>query len=462
MRSKLSEADLFRALPPEERNRRLKGVSPDEARQLLYDWHFWSRPEQLAPKGDWSVWIALAGRGWGKTRTGAEWVREEVESAGEPIRLALVARTPADARDTMIEGESGILAISPPWNLPRYEPSKRRLTWPNGSLALVFSSVEYSQLRGPQHHRFWADELCAWRYPEETWDMLQFGLRLGSRPRGIVTTTPRNLPLLKDLLARPDAAVTRGRTYDNRSNLPPAFFEHILSKYEGTRLGRQEIDAAILEDAEGALWTQTLLEANRRPSTQIPQMVRIVVAVDPPGSKGGAEAGIVVAGLGDDGEGYVLDDRSGSMSPAEWGRAAVLAFDEWQADLVLGEKNNGGDMVEHVCRTAAQAMEREGVRETPHLAFQAVHASRGKRTRAEPVAALDEQGRIHHVGIFPKLEDQMCNWEPATTPESPDRVDARVWALTELMLGGKQPVRGQERLRGLAVPKLATTANPRW
>jgi phage terminase large subunit-like protein len=409
--------------------------SPEERRRLEFLWRFWARPAQVAPAGDWTTWLILAGRGFGKTRAGAEWVREQAER-GEARRIALVARTASDIRDTLVEGESGILAVSPPWFRPRYEPSKRRLTWPNGVVATTYSADEPDLLRGPQHHAAWCDELAAWRYPE-AWDQLQFGLRLGQHPRAVVTTTPRPTKIIRQLAADRTTRVTKGTTYDNRANLAPTFFDKVVRKYEGTRLGRQELNAELLGDTPGALWTLKLLDGNR--AAVAPDLVRIVVAVDPQAadpkadpSEQGAETGIVAAGRCRKGEGYVLRDASGQYSPAEWGECAVLLLDELRGDSIVAEVNQGGAMVEHVVRSAAEKLHREGKRPSPHVPYRAVHASRGKLTRAEPVAALDEQHRIHHVGDLAALEDQMCTWVPGH--KSPDRMDARVWALTELLV----------------------------
>ena len=345
----------------------------------------------------------LAGRGFGKTRTGAEWVREQVERGGAQ-RVALVAATAADARDVMVEGESGILAISPPWFRPQYEPSKRRLTWPNGAIATTYSADEPKRLRGPQHDAAWADELCAWRYPE-TWDMLMFGLRLGQDPRVVVTTTPKTIPLLKKLMAARTTITTRGSTYDNAANLAAAFMADIVAAYEGTRLGRQELNAELLEDNPDALWKrEAMLDAHR--VSGLPPLKRIVVGVDPSASGKGDECGIVVAGLGADGHGYVIDDRSRQGSPSEWALAAVTAYNVHQANALVAEVNQGGEMVETVLRT---------VDKERRITYKAVHASRGKYTRAEPIASLYEQGRVHHVGSFANLEDQMCQWTRATT-----------------------------------------------
>ena len=401
----------------------LKRLTADEQATLAYDWTFWARPNQLEPPGDWRIWLLLAGRGFGKTRTGAEWVRQQIER-DRCGRLALLAPTAADARDVMVEGESGILSICPNWNRPVYEPSKRRLTWPNGALATLYSADEPERLRGPQHDGAWVDELGAMSYPDQAWAQLTFGLRLGRNPRAVVTTTPKPIPVIKTLTKDPTCYVTRGTTYDNIMNLPQAFVRQIVSRYEGTRLGRQELMAEILEDVEGALWSLQAIEATRvvRP----PELVRIVVAIDPAvtNTEESDETGIIVAGLGRDGNGYVLADLSLKASPDGWGRRAAKAFDEFSADRVVYEANQGGDMVRHVLKTVDQ-----------RLPLREVHASRGKQTRAEPIAALYEQGRVHHVGVLRKLEDQMTTWQPDDPRAgSPDRVDALVWALTDLML----------------------------
>lgn len=439
--------------------RRLAPTTRDQA-ALLYLWKYWGRPEQFAPLGDWSIWLILSGRGWGKSRTGAEWVREQVES-GRCKRLALVARTAADARDVMVEGDSGILKISPPWFRPVYEPSKRRLTWPNGAIATTFSADEPNALRGPQCDGAWADELAAWKYDRDAWDQLQFGLRLGRDPRVIVTTTPRPTTLVKELLAeaRASRSFTVGSTYDNAGNLAPRFLKKLLDKYAGTRLGRQEIEGAVLDDAPGALWKRAWIEARRKRAwieetktgDKLPAFRRVVVAVDPavstdaarvqqsPAKAGektkevSAETGIVVVGLADDGLGYVLDDLSGQHSPGEWGKRVIEAFDTWKADKVIGEVNNGGNLVEANVIAAARALNR------PAPPYKAVHASRGKATRADPVVTLYEQGKIVHQGAFPELEDQLCTWDPTAGQKSPDRLDALVWGCTELLVRPMPP-----------------------
>lgn len=408
----------------------IRRLSPRDALALLYDWHAWARPSQLPPVGDWLIWLVLAGRGFGKTRTGAEFVRAEVEE-GRARRIALVAPTAADARDTMVEGESGILAISTPWCRPKYEPSKRRLTWPNGAKATLFSAEEPERLRGPQHDLAWSDELAAWERLRDAWDMLQFGLRLGRRPRQIVTTTPKPVSVLKEILARPDVAVTRGGTRENAVNLAPDFLAGIVSRYEGTRLGRQELDGEILEDVPGALWAREQLDRDR--VGEVPELARIVVAVDPPVSstEEADECGIIVAGIGrGDKHGYVLADHSSKgETPCQWAARVVRAYYAHEADRIVAEVNQGGEMVAEVIRAV-----------DPSVPIRMVHASRGKALRAEPVSALYAQGRVHHVGSHRRLEDQMCeftvDFDRDDAGYSPDRLDALVWAITDLMIGG--------------------------
>ena len=404
--------------------REVAAASDDAAISVRHDWKVWARPAQLPPPGDWRVWLLLAGRGFGKTRSGAEWVRAQVET-GAATRIALVAPTAADARDVMVEGESGLLAISPDDDRPTYEPSKRRLTWPNGAIATLFSADEPERLRGPQFDAAWCDELAAWRYPE-AWDNLMLGLRLGAHPRVVATTTPKPVRLIRALLKAPDCVVTRGTTFENADNLAPSFLDAIVKHYEGTRLGRQELEAELLEDVPGALWTRDTIERARIAAP--PTLRRVVVAIDPAASSGdnADETGIVVAGLGEDGHGYVLDDLSGRYRPHEWAVRAIAAYRERAADRIVAEANNGGEMVEATLRAVDAS-----------VAYKPVHAARGKITRAEPVAALYEQNRVRHAGAFPSLEDQMCGFAPqiirAGAP-SPDRVDALVWALSELMV----------------------------
>lgn len=403
-------------------------LTPEVKAELNWRWRgWWARPNQTAPEGEWSTWLVLSGRGFGKTRSGTEWLREKWKSGCG--RMAIVAETAADARDVLVEGQSGVLAVSPKHERPLYEPSKRRLTWPNGAVATLYNGTEPDQLRGPEHDAALVDELAKYREAQDTWDNLQFGLRLGTRPQAMVTTTPRPIPIIKSIMADPGTVMTRGSTFDNAANLPARFLDTVRAKYEGTRLGRQELYAEILDDLPGALWSREDIDKSRiRPPA--PDLRRIVVAVDPSGTRGdeddGDSIGIVVAGLGVDGRGYVLADRTCKLSPDGWGRRAVEAYREFKADRIVAERNFGGAMVEHVIRTV-----------DARASFKEVTASRGKVARAEPVAALYEQGRVSHIGTFPELEDQMVNIDAGgyVGNGSPDRADALVWALTELMLG---------------------------
>jgi len=409
-------------MPKNERTRVIRSMTSTQILKLQYEWEFWARDNQLAPSGNWNTWLILAGRGFGKTRAGCEWVRQQVEAGVQ--RIAIVCPTAADCRDVAVEGDSGLLAISPPWNMPTYEPSKRRITWPNGATATLFSAETPSRLRGPQFEKAWVDELVSSKYPEETWDMLQMGLRLGDNPQVIVTTTPKPIKLLKEIMKDPMTVISRGKTYDNMDNLAKAYIETVIRRYEGTTLGRQELNAELIEDVEGALWTRRLIEENR--VREAPELVRVVVGVDPSATTKGDEAGVVVAGLGADGNAYVLDDLSIQGSPDTWGREAVAAYHKHKADRLVAEANNGGEMVQFLIKTI-----------DPGVSYKQVHASRGKATRAEPIVALYEQGKVRHVGAFPKMEDEMCFWVPGE--DSPNRMDALVWALTELMLGKKTP-----------------------
>jgi phage terminase large subunit-like protein len=419
----VAEAARIAALPAAEREAWLAQQDEERSFALCHDWRFWARPSQLPPEGNWRIWLLLAGRGFGKTRSGAEWVRAQVES-GAAGRIALVAPTAADARDVMVEGASGLLAVAPPGEQPHYEPSKRRLTWRNGAVATLFSADEPERLRGPQFDAAWCDELAAWRYPA-AWDMLMLGLRLGNQPRVVVTTTPKPVRLIRALLQARDCVVTRGATRENAENLAPSFLAAITQQYAGTRLGRQELEAELLEDVPGALWSRETIERGRVAAA--PSLARIVVAIDPAVSSGerADETGIVVAGLGEDGHGYVLEDRSGRYRPHEWAGQAIAAFHAHAADRIVAETNNGGDMVETTLRMVDAA-----------IPYKPVHAASGKIARAEPVAALYEQNRTHHVGAFPALEDQMCAFlgSGALGQSSPDRVDALVWALSELVV----------------------------
>ena len=404
---------------------------------MAFDWQLWAREDQLPPQGDWHTWLVLGGRGAGKTRTGAEWVRGMALGlpgfSNKPVeRIALVGETLEDVRQVMIEGESGLLAIHPKTERPHYERSKRLLTWPNGSIAQMFSGNRPDGLRGPQFEAAWCDELCKWRYPQETWDMLLFTLPLGEQPRHIVTTTPRPIALLKQLVKSEGILIDRSTTRINKDFLAAGFVKRINEQFGGTRLGRQELEAEILDDRLDALWHRGPLDQLRQ--KMAPELTRIVVAVDPPvtSHEKSDACGIIVAGLCEQGHGYVLSDETLSKaSPLKWARAAVSAYLRFEADRIVAEVNQGGEMVEAVIRQIDRS-----------VAIKSVRATRAKYIRAEPVAALYEQGRVHHVGSLPLLEDELCDFGPGglTSGKSPDRLDALVWALTDLMLkGGAEP-----------------------
>jgi len=412
------------------------GETPGFWRSMSDLWAFAGRREQQPPAGDWRSWLILGGRGSGKTRAGAEWVHA-IASAGQTsdLRIALVAETLGDAREVMIDGMSGISRIARR-RRPDFEISRRRLVWPNGAVAQIFSSEDPESLRGPQFHFAWCDELAKWKHGQDTWDMLQFGLRLGTAPRQLVTTTPRPVPLLKALMADPATVTTRISTRDNTANLAPGFVEALARRYGGTRLGRQELDGELIEDREDALWRHDVLEAATiRFSGNIR---RIVVAVDPPASAGlHSCCGIVVAGLEASGRAVVLADCSvEGASPAGWANAVAKAYRRFSADRVVAEINQGGDMVTAMLKSIDET-----------LPVTTVRATRGKFLRAEPVAALYEQGRVAHAGRFVALEDQMCDFGPdgLSSGRSPDRLDALVWALTALMLEASS----EPRVRGI-------------
>ncbi len=396
---------------------------------LLYRWDRHARANQRVPKGQWRAWLILAGRGFGKTRTGAETLRQWVE-AGQTHRIALIGDTESEVRDVMIEGESGLLAVHPPESRPAYEPSKRRVTWPNGAIATVFSAENYEQLRGPQFDCAWIDELCKFKKAEKVWDQLNFALRLGKHPRVILTTTPRPTPLLKELLQgekKGDVYVTRGTTFENIRNLSPSFIHFMRSKYLGTTLGEQELKGRVLDQVEGALWSHELLSNASMRRNDMPDLIRIVVSVDPAITSHGKsdETGIIVAGTDPENRGYVLDDLSGRYSPSQWAKVAVEAYHRYRADSIVAEVNQGGDMVETIIRSIENT-----------IPFRGVHATRGKMLRAEPVVSLYEQGRIYHRKgeHLKKLEQQMLDYAPGISAKSPDRLDALVWAITELLL----------------------------
>jgi phage terminase large subunit-like protein len=437
--SATSPALVLAALPEADRAKILDGFSEEQLETLSYEWQFWARPEQLPPGGDWDFWLILTGRGWGKTRTGAETVSQWAKT--NPL-LSLVGETAADVRDVMVTGESGILKTSPPWFRPVYSPSKSLLEWPNGSIANLFSGDDPDQLRGPQSYKAWVDELAKMRYHEEMWSNLLAGNRLGKSPQVVVTTTPRPLRLIRALMNDPHCVTVSGSSRENLSNLSATWKRTFLARFQGTRLGRQEIEGEVLDDVVGALWTGTQLETLR--ISKLPGesyhdlvarlgIVRIVVGVDPQATKApsdddGHATGIVVSGMDTEHKStahvYTLEDVSGNYSPAEWGAQVCAAYHRWGADRIIGEVNQGGDMVEATVR---------GI--DPNVSYKSVHASKGKITRAEPIAALYEQGRGHHVGQFSELEDEMTTYTGLGVGElSPNRMDAKVWAETELML----------------------------
>jgi phage terminase large subunit-like protein len=415
----------------------LAGLGNNALLALPWLFDFWALPHQLPPDGAWRSWVIMGGRGAGKTRAGAEWVRAQVEGAGpgdpgRARRVALVGETHDQVRAVMVEGQSGIIACSPPDRRPVWEATRRRLVWPNGAVAEAFSAHDPDSLRGPQFDAAWVDELAKWKRAEEAWDMLQFALRLGDHPQQVVTTTPRNIGVLKTILANPSTVVTHAPTEANRAYLAAGFLDEVRRRYEGTRIGRQELDGVLLEDAEGALWTSTGLESCRE--DKAPALSRVVVAVDPPvtGHAGSDACGIVVVGAVTEGppqtwRAWVLEDASVSAaSPTEWARAAINAMDRHGADRLVAEVNQGGDLVETVIRQI-----------DPMVPYRAVRAARGKVARAEPVAALYEQGRVRHLRGLGALEDQMCRITARgyEGKGSPDRVDALVWALSDLIIG---------------------------
>ncbi len=402
----------------------LGALSEPEKAALRYLWSVHARKNQLPPPGEWLTWLVMGGRGFGKTRVGAEWTRGRVDS-GEAQRIALVGRTPADARDVMVEGESGLLSVFPPHQVPEYEPSKRRITFHTGAVASIFSSENPDQLKGPQHDTMWWDELATFK-SNNAWDHGQLGLRLG-RPRQVITTTPRPIKVLRDLLVDVDTIVTRGTSYENRANLAPAFFQQVIRRYEGTRRGQQEIEGLLLDEVPGALWQRSLII--HEPVSLGVDLTRVVVGVDPSVSDGeeAAECGIVVAGQGSDGRYYVLEDGSLRAGPDRWARRAIELMQQFSGDRLIAEVNQGGKMVEMVLRTI-----------DANVSYKGVHASVGKQARAEPVAALYEQKRVVHVKPFEELEDQMCTWT-VDDGESPDRLDAMVWAMHELALLPRNP-----------------------
>jgi phage terminase large subunit-like protein len=422
-----SPARLLASLSELERQEWLSQLNTEQIASLRYNWRFWARPDQLPPEGAWGTWLALAGRGFGKTEMGAQWVRERVKSGA--MSVALVAETQKDLEEVMIPR---LLKVTPPDEQPevRYRPV--RLRWPTGAIAFGYNGTEPDQLRGPEFDTAWVDELAKYARARETWDMLQFTMRRPD-PRVLVTTTPRPIPVIRELLADPAARVTRGSTMANADNLDPTFLQKVRAKYEGTRLGRQELEGEVLDDVPGSLWTRATLDTARIKLDEIPELARVVVAIDPSGTDGddeGDDIGIVVAARGVDGRGYVLADLTCKLSPEGWARRAITAYHQWGADLIVAERNFGGAMVKAVIRSADRS-----------VPFKEVVASRGKAVRAEPVSALYEQGRVSNVAGLAELEDELVLMTSAgfMGDRSPNRTDAMVWALTEVMLAHQKP-----------------------
>jgi phage terminase large subunit-like protein len=421
----------------------LSALEPKKAEEIRYNWRFWARPEQLAPQSTtdgkpWNNWLINAGRGFGKTRAGVEWCREQVMLGKR--RIIAVAATNSDIERVMVKGESGFLAVcwsgdktakGVPMGYPEWSPTKRTLTWANGAQVTFFSAEEPERLRGPQGDAAWCDELCAWNKDRGTWDMLQFCLRLGKHPQTCITTTPKPTKLLREILKNPKTVVTTGGTYDNAANLASTYLEAVKAQYEGTRLGRQELFAEILDEATGALWNRELLSQcefeTDDPVAFSERLARVIVSVDP-AITANAESdltGIIVAGVDINGICYVLEDATDRFTPEGWATKAYELYTKYSADRVVAERNQGGDMVRHTLHTV-----------DPSLPVRLVHASRGKYARAEPVSALYERARVKHIRGLDELEDQMVQWEPLGSIGSPDRLDALVWAITDLALGG--------------------------
>lgn len=438
-----SAADLLSSLNNEEVEGFLNSLSHNALLSLPWLFEHWAHAHQKAPDGDWKTWVILGGRGAGKTRAGAEWIRSQVEGAlpedvGIARRVALVAETLDQARDVMIFGDSGLIACAPNDRKPEWQASKRQLVWPNGAIAQIFSASDPESLRGPQFDCAWADELAKWKKGQETWDMLQFALRLGEDPRQVVTTTPRDNVLLRALLDHERTATTSAPTTANSAYLADSFLDHVEERYAGSRLGRQELEGELLSDTEGALWSRDAIDAGRL--AESPELDRVVVAVDPPVTSNtySDDCGIMVVGVTMEGppqdwRSYVLEDGTMSAaSPTAWAERAVNLYHKYGADRLVAEVNQGGDLVETLVRQI-----------DPLASYKGVRATRGKVARAEPVSALYEQGRVFHIGGFGDLEDQMCQITRGgyTGLGSPDRVDALVWALTDLMVAPAQSYR---------------------
>lgn len=456
-----SLAELLSSLPPNLRAEALADIPESQCAAFMHDWRgFWARPNQILPgtpgaaiqRSDWLFWVLKAGRGFGKTRVGAETVREW---ARDPkARILMIAPTTADVREVMIEGESGLLQCYPGDSRPVYNSSRHLVTFPSGAIGITRSADEPERLRGPQFNKFWADELCAWNYAPEAWDQLSFGFRVRTdKLQGVITTTPKPIKVFKKLLANPSTVVTGGSSYENRANLADEYFARVIAPYEGTRLGRQEILAEVLDDVPGALWTQAAIDRDRCMLSDVPDLVRVVVPIDPAvtANENSDETGMGCIGLAQNGHLFVLDDRSRRATPGEWGVEALMLMNQWKADRLVGEVNNGGDLVEANVRACyAALLHQRGIYNvSPVVPFNAVRAKRGKYTRAEPVAALYEQRRVHHVAserehaypraltgdpIFSGLEDQQCSFVPGMEGDSPDRLDWLVWGAYDLLI----------------------------
>lgn len=445
-----SGAGWLASATPEQIEAFLEGLSDQALMALPWIFEFWALPHQLAPEGAWRTWLIMGGRGAGKTRAGSEWVRSMVEGdrpmdPGRARRVALVGETQDQVREVMIFGESGIMACTPPDRKPSWNATRRMLIWPNGAEAQVFSAHDPDSLRGPQFDAAWVDELAKWRKAEETWDMLQFALRLGRNPQQVVTTTPQNVAVLKAIMRNPSTVMTHAPTEANRAYLAETFLKEVYRRYGGQLKGAQELEGRLIEDIEGALWTTAMLE--RAQGDRPAHLSRIVVAVDPPvsGKETSDECGIVVFGAVTDGpvqdwRGVVLEDATVRGSATEWARAAVDAFHRHGADRMVAEVNQGGDLVAEMLRQV-----------DPLVPLKSVHAAKGKSARAEPVAALYEQGRVTHLRGVQRLEEQMCQMgrNGYQGKGSPDRVDALVWAVTEAMLEPARSYRAAPRVRGL-------------
>lgn len=424
-------------MPPESRAEFIDGLPPEIVIKLYYEWDIWARDNQRLPKESFFAWVIIAGRGSGKTRTGAEAVKtwaKEARDAKKPIRIHILGQNSGDNRDTLVEGESGILAVSSPDFYPLYEPSKRRLTWPDGTIGLLFAGDEPDQLRGPQCHKAWVDELAKFKYPQESWDNLELGLRLGDNPQVIVTTTPRPLPIIRSLMRDPMNIVTTGSSYENMHNLAPSYIKRIIKKFEGTRLGLQELHAKVLDDIQGSLFPAALVERNRAGKPMLEDIVRVVVAVDPAVTSNDSESdetGITVLCLALNRnmnrlECYLLRDASGVMPPNQWANMACKLMKDYKGDRIVAERNNGGDLVEINIRTV-----------NAYISYKSVWASRGKTARAEPISSLLEQDRIKFVGQYPELENQLAGFtnQKYVGEGSPDRAESFMWGVWELMMG---------------------------